>query len=373
MTVQLIIFMVLACFVLDYLVRLWIRRLHGERERLEREKNVSTPVRLEFADEAASLQRIEAVNPKARILAVDDEKVVLDSYRRILGPEGYSIDTVQTGPEALSLVRRNDYDFVLTDLKMPDMDGVEVVRAVRNLRPDVDVVVITGYGTIETAVQTMAYGACEYLRKPFTADELAEYLERLRVKRQARLKAVRAPKVRVVRPSQTGDLPTNEDASQGGAFIAEGHTWAWLEPGGYLRIGIDDFANQAMGAIGEVLLPAPGLEVRCGEPLFSFRRGGETIRFPAPVSGKVLAHNENVAADPTLVSRSPCRDGWVCRMEPSDLARDLGELRIGALAQAWYGQEAVRLQAMKGAGPEGEPLAWGTLAQAFFTRETTRV
>ncbi len=76
-------------------------------------------------------------------------------------------------------MRANDYDFVFTDLKMPDMDGVEVVKAVKHLRPDVDVAVITGYATIETAVDSMRFGAVDYVQKPFTEDELVEFANKL--------------------------------------------------------------------------------------------------------------------------------------------------------------------------------------------------
>ena len=328
MTIRLVLFLVLACLAIDYLVRRSLLRRQAERERLELAKYLSSPVRLAFAEEAASLQRAELPNPKARILAVDDEKVILDSFRRILVLEGYSLDTVQSGPEALSLLRRNDYDFVFTDLKMPDMTGVEVVKAVKHLRPDLDVVVITGYGTIETAVETMTYGACEYLQKPFTADELAAYVHKLLVKRQARLKAARRGAPRVIRLSED-EAPDHDGAGQDGLFFGHGHTWVWIEPGGDLRVGVDAFASQAMDGLGDVVLPAAGLEVRRGDPLFSLKRGGEERRFPAPVSGRVREPNGSLAAEPFRVTRSPYRDGWICRMDPSDLAGEIGLLKIG--------------------------------------------
>jgi DNA-binding NtrC family response regulator len=78
------------------------------------------------------------------------------------------VDTVESGPEALTLLRARDYDFLFTDLKMPGMDGIEVVKAAKHLRPDMEVVVITGYGTIESAVETMQFGAIDYAQKPFT-------------------------------------------------------------------------------------------------------------------------------------------------------------------------------------------------------------
>jgi CheY-like chemotaxis protein/glycine cleavage system H lipoate-binding protein len=358
MTIRLVIFVVLACLVIDALVRRRLKRFQVDPEQLERERCLANPVRLAFSEEVASLQRVEVPHPKARILAVDDEKVVLDALRRVLVLEGYSSDTVQTGPEALSLLRRNDYDFLFTDLRMPDMDGVEVIRAAKHLRPDVDVVVITAYGTIETAVEAMSSGACEYLQKPFSADELAAHLDKLLARRRARLRAVR-------QPSPRSGASVREDPGPAGAFIADGHAWAWIEPDGQVRIGIDAFAGRVLGGIGEVLLPEPGLEIRRGEPLFGFRRGAEELRFLAPVSGKVQDSNGSLLVDPSRVSRSPYGDGWICRMDSNDLTRELGQLRIGRPALDWNGRELDRFQAVH---PDpAQPPSWATLAREFFS------
>jgi CheY-like chemotaxis protein len=364
MTVLLVIFMLLAFVGIDYMVRETTHRLRVKRDRQEREDILKTSVRLEFADEAKSLKRVEVPNPKARILAVDDEAVVLDSFRRILVLEGFSIDTVENGPEALSLVQRNDYDFVFSDLKMPIMDGVEVVKAVKHLRPDVDMVVITGYGTIETAVETLQHGATEYVQKPFTADELAEFVNRLLVKRTARLEALRQPTVRIVSPSQAEGAPSNEFCVPGGAFIAPGHTWVRIEPDGHVRIGIDDFAHKALGALGDVVLPQAGREVKAGEPLFSFKRGAETIQFVAPVSGKILEGNDSLKAEPGRIAHSPYKEGWVCRINPSDLTAELSHLRIGKPVVEWYGEEITRLRKAKAdKGEVTKDLEWNNLQQ----------
>ena len=256
---------------------------------------------------------------------------------------------------------------------MPDMDGVEVVKAVKHLRPDVDMVVITGYGTIETAVETMQYGACEYVQKPFTADELAEFVNKLLVKRQARLEALRQPTVRIVSPSQAEETPAGEYCVPGGAFLAPGHTWVRIESDGQVRVGIDDFANKALGSVGAVQLPQPGQEVRSGSPLFTFTRGSEQVAFLAPVSGKVLQLNGALGSDPSRITRSPYRDGWICQIEPTDLAGELGGLKIGKPVVAWYGEELTRLQAKKSAQSDpAKPLPWAELQEKFFARGLVR-
>ena len=113
-----------------------------------REEALAVSLQLDFTREARSLKRVEVNDPAARILCVDDEAIILDSFRRILVLDGYSIDTVETGQEALGLIQARHYDFVFTDLRMPAMDGVEVVKSVKHMRPDIDVIIVTGYASV---------------------------------------------------------------------------------------------------------------------------------------------------------------------------------------------------------------------------------
>lgn len=344
MTALLILLMFAAFVGLDYLVRLTTRRLRLVRERKARAEVLETAIRLDFTHEAKSLKRVEVPDPKARILAVDDEPVVLDAFRRILVLEGYSVDTVETGPEALGLVQRNAYDFVFTDLKMPDMSGVEVVKAVKHLRPDIDVVVITGYASIDTAVETLQQGACEYVQKPFTAEELAEFARKLLIKREARLEALRQPVVRVVHPDLAEVVPAGEYCVPGGAFLAPGHTWARIEPAGQVVVGLDDFARKALGPVTAVEGPAVDRTVRRGESLFTVRQGEASLHFAAPLTGRVLKVNEALRRDPGALARSPYDRGWVCELQPLALEAELPHLRIGKPVVDWYQDEITRLR-----------------------------
>lgn len=368
MTALLILLMFLVFVGIDFLVRTNLHRLREKRERLAREEVLKTSIRLDFTHEAKSLKRVEVPNPKARILAVDDEAVVLDSFRRILVLEGYNVDTVETGPEALGLVQRRDYDFVFTDLKMPDMDGVEVVKAVKHLRPDVDVVVITGYGSIETAVQTLQHGACEYVQKPFTADELSEFARKLLIKRQARIEAQRQPSVRVVSPEMAEVMPANEYCVPGGAFISSGHAWARIEPEGQVRVGIDDFIRKALGSVTEVALPERGKVVRAGDALVTLKGPAGLVHLAAPLSGRVSHDNAGLRAAPGTIVDSPYDRGWLCLIEPSDLAGELSSLRIGEPVVAWYQEEISRLRTTQAQVAGAGPLDWTAFERAFLAQ-----
>jgi len=367
MTALLVVLMFLAFIGLDALVRVAARRIQETRERKEREAVLESSVRLDFTHEAKTLKRVEVPSARARILAVDDEPVILDSFRKILVLDGFNVDTVENGPEALGLVQRRDYDFVFTDLKMPDMDGVEVVKAVKHLRPDVDVVVITGYGTIESAVQTMQYGATDYVQKPFTAEELSEFAKKLLIKRQARLDAQRQPTVLVVTPALAETAAANEYCVPGGAFVSPGHVWARIEPGGQVRIGLDDFARKALGSVDRLELPERGRAVKRGDPLFVASRGERRLRFCSPLAGRVLHVNDELARDPARAMESPYDRGWACVLEPSDLAAELPGLRIGRPVVDWYQQEIGRLrEAWSRAGQRAGEVDWETFEKEFL-------
>jgi CheY-like chemotaxis protein len=365
MTALLVILLGVSFLLIDLGVRVVTKRLEAARVRRERHAALQTSVRLEFASEARSLRRAEVPKARARILAVDDEPVILDSFRKILVLAGFSVDTVESGPEALSLVRNRAYEFVFTDLKMPGMDGLEVVKAVKHLRPDVDVAVITGYGTVETAVETMKDGAVDYVQKPFTEDELVAFANRLLIRREARLEAERRPTVRVVAPEVADVVAGRDYCVPGGAFLSPGHTWARVEPGGQVVVGIDDFARKALQRVERIELPPARAGVRRGEPLFTLRRGVEGVRFSSPMSGEILAVNEDLRKNVALLTGSPYDRGWVCVLKPADLAADLSELRIGKDVLAWYQEEIARLRRAHDAAG-GQALAWPDLQSRFF-------
>jgi CheY-like chemotaxis protein len=365
MTAILMIVLVVLFIVADVVVRATSRRMAAGRERRAREAVLTSALQLTFAGEAKSLRRAEVPRARARILAVDDEPVVLDSFRKILVLAGFSVDTVERGDEALTLLRARPYDFLFTDLKMPGMDGVEVVRAAGQLRPDLDVVVITGYGTIETAVETMQSGAVAYVQKPFTEEELVALAERLLLQRQARLEAQMKPTVRIVAPAMAERLAGGEYCVPGGAFVAPGHTWARIDPAGQVWMGLDDFARQALKSVERIELPAVGAHVKRGDPLFTVRRGTETARFLAALSGEVTQVNVALKSAPRLAVESPYDRGWVCLVRPADLAAELEGLRIGRPVVAWYQAEVARLRAELRESGAAE-WAWADLERRFF-------
>jgi CheY-like chemotaxis protein len=114
-----------------------------------------------------------------RILVIDDEEIVRVCCERVLVPMGYEVDIVSNGIDGLKMLHKKKYDVVFTDMKMPDMDGHEVVLNVRRLSPGTRVVVVTGYCTEEMREEVDQLGADYYIEKPFCPEGLVKALENI--------------------------------------------------------------------------------------------------------------------------------------------------------------------------------------------------
>ncbi|OHB80476.1 MAG: Fis family transcriptional regulator [Planctomycetes bacterium RBG_16_64_12] len=108
----------------------------------------------------------------ARILVVDDEEVVCKSCHRLLSEEGHRVDTSLDPRDGLAMAEQNPYDLIIVDLKMPGISGMEFLQRIRAVRPETEVVMMTGYAQIATAVEAMKLGAFDYIPKPFSPDQL---------------------------------------------------------------------------------------------------------------------------------------------------------------------------------------------------------
>jgi DNA-binding NtrC family response regulator len=115
---------------------------------------------------------IEEYRPPPHILVMDDELSVAKGLEMVLTEEGYEVDLAMTGHDALETFGKKEFDLLVADLRLPDIDGLEVIRAVRERRPQTGVVVITGYASVDSAVESMRLGAFDYLSKPFTEDQI---------------------------------------------------------------------------------------------------------------------------------------------------------------------------------------------------------
>jgi len=115
---------------------------------------------------------------KKKVLVIDDEQIVLDSVSQILIDENYEVDVSLSGREGLDWAIERPYDIVLTDIRMPDIGGMRVLRDIKRIKSSLPVLIITGYATTKSAVQAMKLGAAEYIEKPFEPEQLLEAVAR---------------------------------------------------------------------------------------------------------------------------------------------------------------------------------------------------
>ncbi len=116
---------------------------------------------------------------KAHVLVVDDERSIRDSLKTVLQEEGYQAKTASDGKEALNLLHQEDFDILITDLKMPEMDGLELTKKCLQAYPKTAVMIITAYGSLDSAIQALRLGAQDYILKPFDFDDVLLKVQRI--------------------------------------------------------------------------------------------------------------------------------------------------------------------------------------------------
>jgi CheY-like chemotaxis protein/glycine cleavage system H lipoate-binding protein len=245
------------------------------------------------------------------ILVVDDEQIVLDSIQKHLRKEDYVIHCVLTPHEGLEKMKSEQIDIVLTDLMMPEIDGLEFMKIVKEDRPKLPVVMITGYATINTALQATQLGAFDYIAKPFSKKELLAV-----VSRAADL--VRASESEEFKKS-ADDAVSSAGRERINAFRKIGEkSWLMLEEGGVVMMGVESSFVQSVGKIQTAYLPARGDEIRQGSvylQIFSSDLSSHVVH--SPLSGIVVEVNERVVSDPVHALQDPYGDGWIIRIKPS--------------------------------------------------------
>lgn len=235
------------------------------------------------------------------MLVVDDEEVVCQACRRVFSRQGFLVESKTDARQGLALAEEKDFTIILLDIKMPNLDGVEFLERLRKRKSDAPVLIITGYPSIPNAAAAMRLGACDYVTKPFTTEEITWAVQRVLSTRNA--------------PEPAETLPAAEAA--GSAATAETEeTLFWDES--WVRMAADGTAS--VGAVlpglrgvtvTEVRLPRLGEVVYQGLPLAgAVTSNKHLIVIPSPVSGVVAAVNDHLARRPGLLADRPCDDGW---------------------------------------------------------------
>ncbi len=121
-----------------------------------------------------------------KILVVDDEAGARELFQSILADEGYEVALAVNGEEALALFKNGSFDLVVTDIKMPVMDGLQLLQEIRNTGSKIDVIMVTAYGEVESYLKAMSLGAAEYINKPIRIKELKRIVNKVLSERKTR-------------------------------------------------------------------------------------------------------------------------------------------------------------------------------------------
>jgi CheY-like chemotaxis protein/glycine cleavage system H lipoate-binding protein len=248
---------------------------------------------------------------KLSVLVVDDEQIILDSVKKHLKSDDYELHLVLTPREGLDKVRNEHIDVVLTDLMMPEIDGLELMKMVKEIHPNVPVIIVTGYATINTALQATQLGAFDYIAKPFSRKEL------LAVVRRA------ADLVEAVESGPEVSLETvggsAESKTPFGEFKTLGdRSWMMLEKDGVVLLGVEQSFVDGVGKVQSIYLPSEGDEIRQGSVYLQIVSPDlRSHNVLSPLSGIVVKVNNDLLNDPNNALLDPYGDGWVVRIKPT--------------------------------------------------------
>lgn len=251
---------------------------------------------------------------KKKILVVDDEITVCKSIRQAILSDENEVDMALSGEEAIIKDQEKKYDLVITDLMMPGMSGLDLLREIKAKHPEVKVVMITGYPTIKTAVESIKMGAFDYIPKPFTPAEL------------------RALVSRAIKPAESEAIQEAEVAEAkipAGYYYLLGHTWLKLEEGEQGMIGVVPDFLKSIGIITQIELPKIGDFISQGEVCAKITDADRfTHRVWSPATGRVIEVNVNLLQDLSLLRRYPFKEGYLFKIEVSRLQEDLQGLLL---------------------------------------------
>lgn len=251
---------------------------------------------------------------KRKILVVDDEINVCKSICQAILSEDYEVDTSLSGEEALRKDIEKNYDLIITDLMMPGISGMDLLKTLKTSRPDVNVIMITGYPSIKTAVQSIKIGAFDYISKPFTPNELRTLVNRAIKKIESEEQDIKE------------ELPSKMPP---GLFYMSGHTWLRKKEENLAVVGVMFDFLKTIETVISLELPKENSNIFQGEVCARITDSEKNIhRVWSPSSGRIVEVNEKLKGNYSLLINDPYHDGWLFVIKTTNLEEDVKGLEV---------------------------------------------
>jgi DNA-binding response OmpR family regulator len=241
---------------------------------------------------------------KPKVLVVDDEGVITDAARKILGGEGFSVRTVADGEKALPLLPEDTPDIAFLDLMLPGISGLDLLERIKRDYPEMVVIMMTGYSTLDTAITFLKNGAFDFLPKPFAYEELLSTARRALAYLQLRAEARTATCIK----------------KTAGRYVLGSNSWAIANPDGSASLGVTDLFLSMVGPIESIELPPVNYEIRQGSQLAQVLTRDELRHTVwAALSGRVIEINPDVQTLCEPSGGDAAGKNWLVRIIPENL------------------------------------------------------
>ena len=259
---------------------------------------------------------------KYDLLVVEDEPVVLSAIRKILESERMTMDEALNSGIALGKLKRNSYKLIVTDLMLPHMSGLDLIQAIKKDHPCVPLVVITGYATLEKALESFKMGSFDFIPKPFDTEAFLAVI--YRGMKYSRLMENRDPEESafVQIPDASGEN-TNADA----VYCLGCHAQAQLLENGTALIRVGQTFPGMIDNLKKLEVFPQAEEVIQGKCCAQFiTEDGLVNMFWSPLSGKIEAYNDELIENIDMINTDPYDRGWIFRLTPTNLEEELKHL-----------------------------------------------
>jgi CheY-like chemotaxis protein len=246
------------------------------------------------------------------ILIIDDEEVVINSLSKIASLDDYTVDAVTDARKALNQISINEYDLIICDIMLPEMDGFQFLTTIESQHDDTPVIMTTGYSTIENAVKSLYTGAIDFIPKPFTIDEMTSAIHRgMKYSLMMKKKKLDADSVLIV------TCPAK--------YLRLGYSsWMFKDLDGSVLIGATNMFIKTLEQIKNVELVNTNTVLTQAAPAVKFITDDSLIhQLYAAISGTIVDRNDRLVDEPELLEKDPYFDGWIYRIIPSELEYEM--------------------------------------------------